>query len=91
MNVIKESPDALKAYKDSIFKFYKDKVFVDGKPNLKKHNAFINAYENPLKVFFTPQEYTKISRIGGLTKYTEDLEKIRKKLLMILINLLKVN
>jgi hypothetical protein len=79
MNVIKESPDALKAYKDSIFKFYKDKVFVDGKPNLKRHNAFINAYESPLKVFFTPQEYTKISRIGGLTKYTEDLEKLRKK------------
>jgi hypothetical protein len=79
MNVIKESPDALKAYKDSIFKFYKDKVFVDNKPNLKKHNAFINAYESPLKVFFTPQEYTKISRIGGLTKYTEDLEKLRKK------------
>ena len=79
MNVIKESPDALKAYKDSIFKFYKEKVFVNDKPNLKKHNAFINAYENPLKVFFTPEEYTKISRIGGLTKYIDNLSKIRKE------------
>ena len=79
MNVIKESPDALKAYKDSIFDFYKKKVFVDGKPNLKRHNAFIDSYNDSLKVFFTPQEYTKISRIGGLTKYTEDLEKLRNK------------
>ena len=46
---------------------------------IKEHNAFIDSYNDSLKVFFTPQEYTKISRIGGLTKYTEDLEKLRNK------------
>lgn len=83
MNVIKQSPDALKAYKQSIYDFYKNKVFENNKPNLKKHNNFIDTYKDALKVYFTPKEYNKISRIGGLTKYTEDLNKLRKKLLMI--------
>jgi hypothetical protein len=77
MNVIKESPDALKSYKDSIFDFYKTKVFKDGRPDPKKHNAFIDSYENVLKVFFTPEEYTKISRIGGLSKYINNLSQTR--------------
>lgn len=79
MNVIKQSPDALKAYKQSIYDFYKNKVFENNKPNLKKHNNFIDTYKDALKVYFTPKEYNKISRIGGLTKYTEDLNKLRKK------------
>ena len=42
----------LKAYKESIFDLYKTKVLVNGKPSLSKHNAFIESYKEPLRVFF---------------------------------------
>jgi len=76
-DVIKNSPDAMAAYKNSIFDFYKKEVIneVTGKPNLIKHRAFMKDYEAPLKTFFTDAEYKQISKIGGLQKNVEDLAK----------------
>ena len=76
-DVIKNSPDAMAAYKNSIFDFYKKEVIneVTGKPNLVKHRAFMKDYEAPLKTFFTDAEYKQISKIGGLQKNVEDLAK----------------
>ena len=76
-DVIKNSPDAMAAYKNSIFDFYKKQVIneVTGKPNLIKHRAFMKDYEAPLKTFFTDAEYKQISKIGGLQKNVEDLAK----------------
>ena len=78
-DVVSQSPDALNAYKNSIYEFYKGKVLQNGKPNLTKHNQFIKDYEAPLKTFFTDAEYNKISRIGGLKSYIDNLDKVRKE------------
>tara|TARA_Y100000004_G_C8952020_1_gene428983 strand:+ start:806 stop:3490 length:2685 start_codon:yes stop_codon:yes gene_type:complete len=79
-DVINQSPDALKAYKNSIYDFYKSKVLdQSGKPNLARHNAFIKDYEAPLKQFFNDAELTKIKRIGGLKTYIDNLDQLRKK------------
>ena len=76
-DVISKSPEALNAYKNSIFNKYKKDVLVNDKPNLSKHNAFIKAYEKPLRVFFnTETDYNKISRIGGLQKNIEKTNKL---------------
>ena len=40
-NVIKDSPDAMKAYKDSIFQKYKDDVITNDKVNVIRHNNFL--------------------------------------------------
>jgi len=77
-DVVSRSPDALKAYKESIFDFYKTKVLVKGKPSVSKHNAFIESYKEPLRVFFNKSEFEKISRIGGLAK---NIEKTNKALI----------
>ena len=78
-DVIKETPDAMKAYKDSIYEFYKSKVLKDGVPNLTKHKQFIKDYEPALKVFFSETDFTKLNRIGGLKKQLDDLTKLRKE------------
>jgi len=78
-NVIKNSPDALTAYKNSIFELYKTKVLTNGIPNLTKHKSFIENYKAPLKQFFSEAEFNKISRIGGLQKTIEDNLKLTKK------------
>ena len=75
-DVIRQSPDALNAYKNSIYELYKTKVLTNGVPNLTKHNAFIKSYEAPLKQFFNGTEFSKISRIGGLQKIIENNVKI---------------
>jgi len=75
-DVISKSPDALAAYKNSIYELYKTKVLTNGVPNLTKHNAFIKSYEAPLKQFFNATEFSKISRIGGLQKIIENNAKI---------------
>jgi hypothetical protein len=85
-DVISQSPDALSAYKNSIYELYKSKVLVNGSPNLSKHNQFVQSYEQPLKTFFTKAEYDKISRIGGLKKYIEDITRTRKEMSDKLIN-----
>ena len=77
-DVVSRSPEALKAYKESIFDLYKTKVLVNGKPSLSKHNAFIESYKEPLRVFFNKAEFEKISRIGGLAK---NIEKTNKALI----------
>lgn len=74
-DVVSRSPEALKAYKESIFDFYKTKVLVNGKLNLSKHNAFIESYKEPLKIFFNKTDYGKISKIGGLAKNVEKTNK----------------
>ena len=74
--VINKSPEALNAYKNSIFDFYKTKVFEKGRPNLTRHNAFIRDYEKPLKVFFNEVEFNKIKRIGGLQANIEKTNKL---------------
>ena len=78
-DVIGQSPEALRAYKNSIYEFYKTKVLTDGVPNLTKHKAFIEVYEAPLNQFFNAAEISKISRIGGLQKIIEKNAKIAKE------------
>jgi len=77
-DVISRSPEALNAYKNSIFNKYKTDVLdpITNKPNLIKHNAFIKNYENPLKIFFNKTEFNKISRLGGLQRNIEKTNKI---------------
>jgi len=75
--VISQSPDALKAYKNSIYDFYKSKVLKDGVPNLTKHKQFIKDYEVPLKTFFNEAELSQINRVGGLKRIVDTLTKER--------------
>ena len=75
-DVISQSPDAMNAYKNSIFDFYKSKVLEKGKPNLVKHNAFMKDYEKILKVFFNKAEFNQIKRIGGLKANIEKTNKL---------------
>ena len=75
-DVISQSPDAMNAYKNSIFDFYKSKVLEKGKPNLVKHNAFMKDYEKILKVFFNKTEFNQIKRIGGLKANIEKTNKL---------------
>ena len=75
--VINKSPEALNAYKNSIFDFYKTKVFEKGRPNLTRHNAFMRDYEKPLKIFFPKEvEFNKIKRLGGLQANIEKTNKL---------------
>ena len=79
-DVISQSPDALTAYKNSIFNKYKLDVIdnITKKPNIAKHESFIKTYEAPLRQFFNAAEFTKISRVGGLQKYIENQTKLLK-------------
>ena len=70
-DVIYKYPDAMLAYKNSIFDFYKKKVFDEGVPNVTKHKAFMKAYDKPLRQFFNETEYRNIVKIGGLQKYIQ--------------------
>jgi len=76
-DVISQSPDAMNAYKNSIFDFYKREVLDQaGKPNLVRHNAFMKNYEKILKVFFNRAEFDQIKRIGGLKANIEKTNKL---------------
>jgi len=75
-DVISNSPDAMLAYKNSIFDFYKSRVFKDGVPNVTNHKAFMKAYDKPLRQFFNETEYRKIAKIGGLQEYIEKQNKL---------------
>jgi len=76
--VISRSPDALNAYKNSIFNKYRKEVLdpITNRPNITKHNAFLKTYEKPLRVFFNKNDYNKISRIGGLQRNIEKTNKL---------------
>jgi hypothetical protein len=80
-DVIKDYPDAMLAYKNSINDFYKKEVIDNGKVNISKHKSFINNYDDKLKVFFTPKEYNKITKIGGLQETLNNIEKTRSDLI----------
>jgi hypothetical protein len=71
-DVIKNSPDAMKAYKNSINDFYKIKVFKNGKINKNAHESFLRDYNSPLKLFFNEADYNKISKLGGFQKAIDD-------------------
>lgn len=77
-DVIKNSPDSMLAYKNSIFDFYKSKVIKNGKVNINAHNSFIKDYESPLKLFFNKTEFSNIKKIGGLEKYITNVTRERK-------------
>jgi len=80
-DVIKDYPDAMLAYKNSINDFYKKQVITDGKVNVKKHNQFLENYNDKLKIFFNKNEFDRIKKIGGLQKTLDDLEKTRSDLI----------
>ena len=76
-NVIKDSPDAMRAYKNSINDFYKNKVIKNGKINQNAHQSFLKDYEAPLKLFFNKTDFNKISKLGGLQKAIDDTTSLR--------------
>jgi|GEM_PF-5575488 hypothetical protein len=76
-NVIKDSPDAMKAYRNSINDFYKRKVIKNGKINENAHKAFLKDYESPLKLFFNETDFNKISKLGGFQKAIDDATNLR--------------
>jgi len=76
-DVIKNSPDAMKAYKNSINDFYKIKVFKNCKINKNAHKSFLRDYNSPLKLFFNEADYNKISKLGGFQKAIDDATVLR--------------
>jgi len=76
-DVIKNSPDAMKAYRNSINDFYKFKVIKNGKINQNAHKAFLKDYEAPLKLFFNEVDFNKISKLGGFQKAVNDTTLMR--------------
>lgn len=78
--VIKNRPDAMKAYKDMIYQKYKEDV-IDTGLTTNKHNKFLKDYESPLKLFFNEAEYRKIQPIGGFKNLVEQADKNRKKVI----------
>nr|BAR27905.1 hypothetical protein [uncultured Mediterranean phage uvMED] len=76
-DVIKNSPDAMKAYRNSINDFYKTKVIKNGKINQNAHKAFLKDYEAPLKLFFNEADFNKISKLGGFQKAVDDATLMR--------------
>ena len=80
-DVIKDYPDAMLSYKSSINDLYKSEVIINDKVNVAKHNLFIKNYEDKLKIFFNPKEYNEITKIGGLQKTINNIEKTREDIL----------
>ena len=76
-DVIKNSPDAMKAYRNSINDFYKIKVFKNEKINKNAHESFLRDYNSPLKLFFNEADYNKISKLGGFQKAIDDATLLR--------------
>ena len=76
-DVIKNSPDAMKAYRNSINDFYKTKVIKNGKINQNSHKSFLKDYEAPLKLFFNETDFNKISKLGGFQKAVDDATLLR--------------
>lgn len=76
-DVIKNSPDAMKAYRNSINDFYKNKVIKNGKINKNAHESFLRDYKSPLKLFFDEIDFKKISKLGGFQKAVDDATILR--------------
>ena len=75
--VIKNSPDAMSTYRNSINDFYKTKVIKNGKVNENAHKSFIKDYEAPLKLFFNEADFNKISKLGGFQKAIDNATVLR--------------
>jgi len=78
-DVIKNSPDAMMAYKNSINDLYKFKVIKNGKISKNAHETFLRQYKAPLKLFFNEVDYNKISKLGGFQKAVDDASLMRSK------------
>jgi hypothetical protein len=78
--VIKNSPDAIKGYKDMIFQKYKEDV-IDTGLTLNKHKRFLKDYDSPLKLFFNEKELKKIEPIGGFKRLVDNATETRKQTL----------
>ena len=59
-DVIKNYPDAMKAYKDMIYQKYKEDV-IDTGLTKNKHNGFLKRFESPLKLFLTKLNIKKFN------------------------------
>lgn len=75
--VIKNYPDAMSTYRNSINDFYKTKVIKNGKVNENAHKSFIKDYEAPLKLFFNEADFNKISKLGGFQKTINEATTLR--------------
>ena len=81
-DVIKEKPDALNVYKNSILDQYKKEVVnADGSVNTKAHDKFVKNYEYGLKTFFGENNYPQISKIGELGKEVNRVNTLRQETL----------
>jgi hypothetical protein len=81
-DVVKEKPDALNAYRNSILDQYKREVInADGSVNTKAHDKFIKNYEYGLKTFFGENNYPQISKIGELGKEVNRINTLRQETL----------
>jgi hypothetical protein len=81
-DVIKERPDALNVYKNSILDQYKKEVVnADGSVNTRAHDKFIKNYEYGLKTFFGENNYPQISKIGELGKEVNRINVLREETL----------
>ena len=77
-DVLKDNPDAMNTYRNSILDFYNNNVV---NPDTKlvdiyKHNKFVNNFQYGLKRFFGEDNYGDISKIGGLAKSVEDANNL---------------
>ena len=75
--VIKNYPDSMSTYRNSINDFYKTKVIKNGKVNENAHKSFIKDYEAPLKLFFNEADFNKISKLGGFQKAIDNATVLR--------------
>lgn len=81
-DVVKEKPEALNAYKNSILDLYKREVVnLDGSINTRAHDKFIKNYEYGLKTFFGENNYPQISKIGELGKEVNRVNVLKEETL----------
>ena len=81
-DVVKEKPEALNAYKNSILDLYKREVVnLDGSVNTRAHDKFIKNYEYGLKTFFGENNYPQISKIGELGKEVNRINTLKEETL----------
>ena len=81
-DVVKEKPEALNAYKNSILDQYKKEVVnLDGSVNTRAHDKFIKNYEYGLKTFFGENNYPQISKIGELGKEVNRINTLKEETL----------
>jgi hypothetical protein len=81
-DVVKEKPEALNAYRNSILDFYRDKVVTkEGLINEKEHEKFMKNYAYNLKTFFGEDNFNQISKIGELGKKVNEINALKDETL----------